>query len=423
MAGKARKTLRLTVRYDATGATVEASQLLGYVPVSRDPEPDAGTDAVWLTLEHAGKPFARRLPHPAIGREVFSPDGAVTRASPEAERRIVVDVPWTGEGAQVVFKGPAGGGAAGHVPKGAAAAVETPWRELGRFSPVAEGLAAQAPLAAAAPPFPVTPLFAGGPKALKLVFMAEGFRADQLNAYHAAVDGFIAKLRATAPFDGMMDTLSAVRMESTSAESGIDDPLGSPHDTWLDGTFGEGPLRRLITVDQSRATAAAAAAAGNSRFVGIVVVNTPEYGGSGGQVAVFSLDARAADIALHELGHTEFGLADEYCDAGSNLGEPAEPNVTRKPDPSSATWGPKDTQALKWRHLLTDGVTLPTTSNPDCAHPFAGPEPAGVGAFEGGKYRNCQVFRPTRDCKMRTLSADYCPVCRAAIRQKLATFR
>jgi hypothetical protein len=44
----------------------------------------------------------------------------------------------------------------------------------------------------------------------------------------------------------------------------------------------------------------------------MVMVNTTEYGGSGGDVATFSLAAGAQEIGLHEMGHTAFGFADEY---------------------------------------------------------------------------------------------------------------
>src|SRR6516165_2206557 len=44
----------------------------------------------------------------------------------------------------------------------------------------------------------------------------------------------------------------------------------------------------------------------------MVIVNSQVYGGSGGGVATFSLAAGANEIALHEMGHTAFGFADEY---------------------------------------------------------------------------------------------------------------
>ncbi len=76
----------------------------------------------------------------------------------------------------------------------------------------------------------------------------------------------------------------------------------------------------------------------------MVIVNSPLYGGSGGAVATFSTHSAAVEIALHEMGHTAFGFADEYeyyagCwtgETGRNVypgGEPFEPNVTANADP------------------------------------------------------------------------------------------
>lgn len=412
---RTRKTLRLTVAYSASGATVQSHEFVDAAPVLSDPKPKPGTDAHWVTVE--GARFARRLPDPSMGAELFSPDGTVQRVAPEAGRTITLDLPWPEGARQVVFRAPS--------PQNGRSRARTKslggdWRDIGRFRPPA---APPRPLARPLQ-FPATPLFAGASaKALTLVFLAEGFRGDELPRYRQVVDAFVARLRATAPFDRMIGALAAVRVDSLSPDSGIDDPAsGRRVNTWLDGRFGEGALRRLIQVDQRKAVEAATAAAGRGRAsVGLVVANTTEYGGSGGQVAVFSCDPAAADIALHELGHTLFGLADEYSDAGSSQGEPSEPNVTRKPAAGSG-WGAADLQRLKWKGLLTPGLTVPTHVNGDCSQASNAAGPAGVGVFEGGKYRHCGVFRPAATCKMRIVTAPFCPVCQAVIETKLKTF-
>jgi hypothetical protein len=46
--------------------------------------------------------------------------------------------------------------------------------------------------------------------------------------------------------------------------------------------------------------------------MGMIIVNSAVYGGAGGAVASFSLAPGANEIGLHEMGHTAFGLADEY---------------------------------------------------------------------------------------------------------------
>jgi hypothetical protein len=43
-----------------------------------------------------------------------------------------------------------------------------------------------------------------------------------------------------------------------------------------------------------------------------MIVNSDQFGGTGGAVPVCSVAGGAVDIALHEMGHSYFGLADEY---------------------------------------------------------------------------------------------------------------
>ena len=69
----------------------------------------------------------------------------------------------------------------------------------------------------------------------------------------------------------------------------------------------------------------------------IVIVNSSTYGGSGGQIGVTSTSSNWERIAIHELRHSAFGMADEYeyyagCGVDTDRdkyvgGEPSEPNV------------------------------------------------------------------------------------------------
>jgi hypothetical protein len=133
----------------------------------------------------------------------------------------------------------------------------------------------------------------------------------------------------------------------------------------------------------------------------------------------------ASEIGIHEMGHTAFGLADEYeyyeeCGVDTNRDvhpgvEPAEPNVTI--DNARAT--------IKWRDLIDPATPMPTTMNADCTmcDPQASPVAAGTaGAFEGANYYHCGCYRPEFDCKMRALGFPFCAVCRRRIRATLAPF-
>src|SRR5207245_1455750 len=117
----------------------------------------------------------------------------------------------------------------------------------------------------------------------------------------------------------------------TSTDSGTDDPgtcadgstgSGATPRTYFDSTLCSGGTRRLLTVNSS--TAITVASAQVPQYTRIeVLVNTTLYGGSGGFpvgtfAAAFSPATSAHEVAVHELGHTAFDLADEYggCTAG-----------------------------------------------------------------------------------------------------------
>ena len=75
--------------------------------------------------------------------------------------------------------------------------------------------------------------------------------------------------------------------------------------------FGANGIRRLLVCNATTVLTVAAAQVPDFT-VAIVVVNSTIYGGSGGSVGTYSLAGGATEIAIHEMGHTAFGLADEY---------------------------------------------------------------------------------------------------------------
>ena len=142
-------------------------------------------------------------------------------------------------------------------------------------------------------------------------------------------------------------------------------------------------------------------------------VNTTDYGGAAlGQVAVCSKHPQTIDIALHELGHV-FGLADEY-EEGLGKYQPPEPasvNVTKK------------TAGLKWGAMVLPTTAVPTRVNAACRQGPTGPVPKGIiGALEGAKGHECNIYRPSAACKMRDVGDDFCAVCQDHISAKLALY-
>ncbi len=270
----------------------------------------------------------------------------------------------------------------------------------------------------------ITRIFGADPpsRAFNFAVLAEGFKANQQGAFDSAADAFVATLLATPPFDTVTRGLNVFRINVTSTDSGADDPVtadggtGATARTYFDASFGQNGIRRLLVCD-SRIVLPTAARMLPEFSVALVVVNSDVHGGSGGAVATYSLAMSANEIALHEIGHSAFHLADEYPSYGGGDEpdrrfhppvEPSEPNVT-----IAAPGRP-----LKWKSLLTPGVALPTMANPDCAQPDPRPSPVAagtVGLFEGANYYHCRAYRPEFNCKMRTIGAPFCAVCRQVI--------
>jgi hypothetical protein len=262
-----------------------------------------------------------------------------------------------------------------------------------------------------------------------LVIVSEGYREDELPQFAMDAQSFVDGFAAAPPFDRLMSAINVHRVDVASTDSGADNPAacggdGATPATFFDASFCNNNLQRLLVVDNLAVFNVVNAEVPGWQMI-LVIVNSMIYGGSGGQVAVFSLAEGANEIALHEMGHTAFGLADEYesfagCGRETDhdhhpAGDLAYPNVTVE----------RDRAKIKWRDLIDAGTPVPTTSNPDCSQcdPQASPVAAGmVGAFEGAHYFHCGAYRPAFDCRMRALGQPFCLVCQQRILETISPF-
>jgi hypothetical protein len=269
-----------------------------------------------------------------------------------------------------------------------------------------------------------------------LVIVSDGYQASELSTFASDAQNVVNALFAAPPFNdpggilvpSIQSAINVHRVDVSSTDSGADDPAacggsGATAATYFDASFCNGGIRRLLLVNNATMLNVVNAQVPQWHAI-LCLVNSSLYGGGGGTVATSSKAAGALEVALHELGHSAFGLADEYeywagcgVDTDRNnhpAAEPSEPNVT-------ATLVP-----LKWSSLVMPGTAIPTTNNANCAvcDPQANPVGATtVGAFEGAHYYHCDAYRPQYDCKMRALGHDWCAVCRQKIRQVLGPFR
>jgi hypothetical protein len=279
----------------------------------------------------------------------------------------------------------------------------------------------------------VRPVWESGPrnKRWNLVLVADGYRDDELERFRDDGWSFRNHLFATAPFSSaaVRAGINIFAVDVASVESGADHPdcgSGGPATfarTFFDSTYCyDGETERLLYGNAELTIDTVTVLLPGWHQI-LVLVNDGDYGGAGGDVA-WSCNSSAdwRDVAIHELGHSAFKLADEYDYGGPARwpgGDPEEPNVSDEPDP----------YVVKWSARSSQGLPTPARSNPNWKDPVwredpgPNPWPAGtVGTFEGGFYSGADLFRPEWDCKMRHTAAPFCAVCTDRIAAVLATF-
>ena len=183
----------------------------------------------------------------------------------------------------------------------------------------------------------ITKVHDGGHPAdrLNMVIVSEGYTAARMAQFEHDVDEFIAFFFSISPFDEEQVAcgFNIYRLDVVSDEGGADKPECDGNgampvmvNTYFDATFcADGANQRVLR--------------GNSTLVQdtveshlpewgqiLVIVDDPERGGWGGTLAWTSNSSSDwLDVAVHELGHSLFGLADEYnyggpdTFAGSNM--------------------------------------------------------------------------------------------------------
>ena len=230
---------------------------------------------------------------------------------------------------------------------------------------------------------------------IDMVFLAEGYTAEQRASFLATVRKVVASWKKLFPWSEYLRLLNIYAVPLVSAESGADHP-GTNKDTALDAVYGCFGVPRLLCISYEKAFAAAADSVPQFDFA-IAVVNDPEYGGSGGPVSVFSINNEAQQIFFHEIAHTYASLADEYDAVNPSpppFTEALYPNVTQI----------KDRSTIKWKDWILPETPVPTpTTLTDV-----------IGIFQGAFFHPTEYVRPKADCLMRTLGVELDSVCAEA---------
>lgn len=226
-----------------------------------------------------------------------------------------------------------------------------------------------------------------------LVFVGDGYTAGEMAQYHTDVNGIVDSLYQYEPFTSYQSYFRVTAVEVVSNESGVDnDPnQGVSRDTALDMQYWCSGIERLLCVNVGKAYTAAAAADDIDQVVAIA--NSSKYGGAGypgnnlGTAA--GQNGAAADIAIHELGHSLGDLADEYTYGGPTtytgpeLG-PVDVSIYNRQEQLD--------QDRKWHYWMDANQSG-----------FDGP----ISTFEGGNYSEFGVFRPSNNSMMRALGRPF----------------
>jgi hypothetical protein len=238
---------------------------------------------------------------------------------------------------------------------------------------------------------------------VNVVFLGDGYTAAEINTTYPAhivamtnhmfnpPSGVITR----DPYPRYKNFFNVHRVNVTSNQNGADvSPEGIFRDTAFDAAyFFDGSTERLLYINDTKANNALNTALSHAGFnadVRMMTVNDSRYGGGGGTYSVYAGgNGSATEVALHEMAHTFSGLADEY--GGFTLpyggAEPSEINVTK--DPSGAKWA-------HWKGYTQAGIGV-------------------IGAYEGARYYDNGLYRPSQNSKMRNLGQPFDAIAREKI--------
>ena len=232
-------------------------------------------------------------------------------------------------------------------------------------------------------------LHESGPPAnrVNFVILGDGYTADEIESSYAQhVDALLQAMFGPDgfPYDQYASSINICRIDVVSAESGIDFPAqGIEVDTALDGQGDTST--RLASVDPFKVDAEIAdalAGTGVEPDWVAVALNTGAWVGAGGYPMLWSGGHAYPEIGVHEAGHSFHALADEYGDDGTRVyegGEPGEVNVTANP------------RSEKWAAWLG----------------FDQAELGTIDFYEGARYFDFDMWRPSDDGRMRTVTRPH----------------
>jgi len=227
-------------------------------------------------------------------------------------------------------------------------------------------------------------------KRINLVILSDGYQESELAQFTTDANGFMNAFLGETPYQEYKNYFNVIAINVPSNESGANHPgtaidVSEPQhpvaevDNYFGSSFDSFGIHRLLVAENTSAVYSVLADNFPLYDQVIVIVNSPFYGGSGGQIAVTSTEQSANEIAIHEIGHSFTSLKDEYYAGDIYAAEGI--NMTQETNANEVRW-------VNW---MDDN---------------------GIGIYQhccGGNSANW--YRPHEQCKMRYLGFPFCSVC------------
>lgn len=253
-------------------------------------------------------------------------------------------------------------------------------------------------------------MWAGGDSrdVIDIAIVAEGYTSEERDKFYEDAQTACDELLRYEPFATCRDRFNVVAVALESEESGVSIPHKQEwHNTALSSSFDTFYSQRYLTTLRLKQLHDALSGIPYEHI--IILANTANYGGGGiynSYTLVAAHHRMFKPVTIHEFGHSFAALADEYYydDQYEEFYypdiEPWEQNITTLVD-----------FGAKWADMLPSGTIIPTATDG-----IAPTDITHIGVFEGGGYQSKGVFRPYRDCRMKTNEVpEFCNVCKRAI--------
>lgn len=248
-------------------------------------------------------------------------------------------------------------------------------------------------------------------KRITLVILSEGYQDSELSQFITDATNLTNSMFSQSPLQEYANYFNVYAIKVPSVESGADHPGTSIEplessinptvpikivDTYFNATYDAFGKHRLLyyeidgnSANNTKAKISSVLATNFPAYdQALILVNSSEYGGSGGEFPMIYSGYWGANVAVHELGHSLFNLKDEYY-PGDILAAEAI-NMTQETDQNLVRW-------KNWLNANDIGIYQYTCNTGNCA----------------------DWYKPHQNCIMEFIDKTFCSVCQEGIIEKI----